>query len=128
MQGNFFNASISYGSLDNKFVFQLICRIPAPHGSNYLILLCSGLWILLPDQAAHLSERKRNFNQRDTYCKKKKIETVSKFKNLVNKNTTMRGIFVILNAGFVVQLTLPYTLTPFKKVDRSYQKTRKKVT
>ena len=73
-------------------------RIPAPHGSNYLILLCSGLWILLPDQAAHLSERKRNFNQRDTYCKKKKIETVSKFKNLVNKHTTMRGIFVILNA------------------------------
>ena len=71
MQGNFFNASISYGSLDNKFVFQLICRIPAPHGSNYLIRLCSGLWILLPDQAAHLSERKRNFNQWDTYCEKK---------------------------------------------------------
>ena len=69
IQGDFFNVSISYRS---KLVFQLICLISAPQFKLKLKYFCSRLWFLLPDQAVHLSKRKRNFNERDTHCKIKK--------------------------------------------------------
>ena len=103
--GFFFNVFICYGSLDNKFVFQQICQIPAPQFELFdtFFHVCG---VLLPDQAAHLSERERNFNERDTHCKiKKKSKRCLLFSKSRKQTYNDEGVFaVILNAGFVVQL------------------------
>ena len=113
---------IRYGRLDNKFVFQQICRILAPQFELFNTFF-TFVEFFLPDQAAHLSERKRNFNERDTHCKiKRKIEIVSYFQNLGNKHTTMRGVFaaILPECRVCCPVDLPYTLMPFKKANRSY--------
>ena len=71
MQGFFSKCSYLTGVWTTAMCFNRYAGFQL-HNSNYLILFFHFCGVLLPDQAAHLSERKRNFNERDTHCKIKK--------------------------------------------------------
>lgn len=72
--------------LDNKFGFQMSLL----HTLKYLILFLIFVF-LLPDQAAHLRERKGNFIQRDIHCEeKRKLKLFLIFSISGNKHATMR--------------------------------------
>ena len=68
----FFNVLICYGNLDNKFVFQQICRIPAPQFELFNTIFFTFVEFFCPIKLPTLAREKEHFNERDTHCKIKK--------------------------------------------------------
>ena len=58
MQGDFFNVFICYGNLDNKFVFQQICRIPAPQFELFNTLFFTFVEFFCPIKLPTLAREK----------------------------------------------------------------------
>ena len=58
MQADFFNVFICYGDLDNKFVFQQICRIPAPQFELFNTLFFTFVEFFCPIKLPTLAREK----------------------------------------------------------------------